>query len=83
MSTRAQRDHTLCFECYRSERERRRGQALAAIEPRPLGVPFGGHPALSEREIAHRRAMVAHLERQLAGGGNSSLVSYKRLELLV
>lgn len=67
---RADRDHTLCFECYRSERERRRAQALAAIETRPLRSPFGRHPAPSEREIAHRRAIVAHLERQLAGGAN-------------
>jgi hypothetical protein len=30
---RADRDHTLCFECYRSERDRRRAQLLAAVRP--------------------------------------------------
>lgn len=61
---RADRNHTLCFACYRSERERQRAQGLAQVDPqvqRSL-VPVRSSP-LSEREIAHRRRMMAHLER--------------------
>lgn len=66
-AVRADRDHTLCFECYRAERDRRRAQALAEIaRPRPLCSPFGP-PVLSEREVAHRRAMLEHLR---ASGGS-------------
>lgn len=62
---RADRDHTLCFECYRSERERRRARVLAEVEaPRPLRSPFRGDPVLSEREVAHRRVMLSHFETQ-------------------
>ena len=53
---RADRDHTLCFECYRAERNRRRAARLA-----PTG-PF--RPARREPsagQIAHRRRMLAHL----------------------
>jgi hypothetical protein len=60
----ADRDHTLCFECYRAERERRRACALAEI-PRPLPVPFAGsRGALTGAQVEHRRRMLAHL----AGG---------------
>lgn len=31
-SVRADRDHTLCFECYRSERDRQRSRALTNIQ---------------------------------------------------
>lgn len=64
-AVRADRDHTLCFECYRSERERRRAQMLVEVErPRPLRSPFIGASVLSDREIAHRTAMIAHLQTQ-------------------
>ena len=33
----ADRDHTLCFECYRSERDRRRARLLAEPWMPPLG----------------------------------------------
>jgi hypothetical protein len=59
------RDHNVCFECYRSERERRRARALAEIEaPRPLRSPFAVASVLSDREISHRRAMLACLQQQ-------------------
>ena len=48
----ADRDHTLCFECYRSERNHLRAEGLA--ERRPLR-------ALTPSQISHRQAMVAHL----------------------
>ena len=59
------RDHTLCFECYRSERDRRRARLLAGMM-RPL-VPIpsdrtregGGGP--TSAWVEHRRRMLAHL----------------------
>ena len=65
---RADRDHTLCFECYRSERERGRANAVAtAGRPTRLYSPLIGPPSLSQRETAHRRAMLAHLQRSVVG----------------
>ena len=61
-AVRADRDHTLCFECYRSLREHRRAQGLtherlAAVSRSPFPAP------LTDRRVAHRRAMLAHLGR--------------------
>jgi len=42
---RADRDHTLCFECYRSERERQRARSLSPISLRPLHPPHLLHPS--------------------------------------
>ena len=47
---RADRDHTLCFECYRGEVNRARARRL-------------GGGALDPRQIAHRQRMLEHLER--------------------
>jgi hypothetical protein len=63
---RADRDHTLCFECFRSERNRQRAQRLAGVStPAPLsssGIVPGSSPAsLSDRQVAHRRAMLSYL----------------------
>jgi len=65
---RADRDHTLCFECYRSERDRRRAQRLleferleAVLAPLPLRPTLPGKSTLTERAVAHRRTMLAHL----------------------
>ena len=63
-AVRADRDHTLCFECYRSERERRRAQMLADSDQRSVTSPFEEAARPTERNIAHRRAMLAHLQRQ-------------------
>jgi hypothetical protein len=63
---RADREHTLCFECYRSERDRQHAHRLSAIDPSGLASPFGVRPALSDREIDHRRRMLAHLRRSVA-----------------
>ena len=58
----ADRDHTLCFECFRSERERRRAQALTEVaSPPPLRSPFLEAAALTGAQVAHRRRMLAHL----------------------
>jgi hypothetical protein len=59
----ADRDHVLCFECYRSARDRRRAQILAGVERlAPLRSPFSGASGVSGRQLAHRRLMVRHLE---------------------
>ena len=59
---RADRDHTLCFECFRSERDRQRASRLASVATKPLRSPFVGDLRLSPVEVTHRRAMLAHLQ---------------------
>lgn len=66
-SVRADRNHTLCFECYRSERERQRALRLSELPAAPLltealttAAPGG---SLSDREVAHRQAMLAQMEQ--------------------
>jgi hypothetical protein len=63
---RADRDHTLCFQCFRAERDRRRARMLADVRaPKPLPLPHdlggAGRRALTEAQVAHRRRMLAHL----------------------
>jgi hypothetical protein len=53
---RADRDHTLCFECFRSERDRRRAARLAAPRPAIRSQPFG--PGGNARQGAHDRRML-------------------------
>ena len=68
----ADRDHTLCFACFRAERERRRARLLAdapsAVETsdRVTSLARPGARALTEADLAHRRRMLAHL-RATAG----------------
>ena len=38
----ADRDHTLCFECFRAERDRLRAYLLASVRPKPLRVTLAG-----------------------------------------
>jgi hypothetical protein len=61
----ADRDHTLCFECYRAERERRRALLLTGIDPPSNGLVHGGgaepRATLGSRQIDHRRRMFEHL----------------------
>ena len=65
---RADRDHTLCFECYRGQINRARANRLShAIPPQPALSPFG-HPflngrVLDRRQVAHRQLMLEHLRR--------------------
>lgn len=71
------RDHTLCFECYRAERERRRAARLADdSDVSPQGeLPFGhfaerqgvapaSTASLSENQARHRNRMLHHLEAE-------------------
>ena len=64
----ADRGHTLCFECFRSERERRRAQLLAEVPPAADVALFGqARRQLTPREIEHRQRMLEHL-RSAQGG---------------
>jgi hypothetical protein len=61
MSMSARHDHpklTLCFECYRSERERMRAQRLTDASDASIRSPFPG-AAMTERQVQHRLAMLA------------------------
>ncbi len=65
-AVRADRDHTLCFECFRAERHRRPAPHVAQAEEDPQASAsslFTGSSGLSDRSVAHRRAMLAHCER--------------------
>jgi hypothetical protein len=53
---RTDRDHTLCFACYRAVRDRRRAQMLAERQPAMLRSPFGR--VLTESQVDHRRRML-------------------------
>ena len=68
-----ERDQTLCFECYRSERERQRAMLpLEAEAVPPLQVPLPAAAvagSLGDRQLAHRRTMLAHQERSATAGG--------------
>lgn len=57
---RADRDHVLCFECYRSERDRSRARLLSDLPFCPVRPPFLS-ARLGDRAIAHRRRMLRHL----------------------
>jgi hypothetical protein len=59
-SVRADRDHTLCFACFRAERERRRAATLVASEPL-AGTGLIGRMRLSRGQVRHREQMLEHL----------------------
>ena len=59
----ADRDHTLCFECYRGERERRRALALARLPSPGLAAK---RATLTPSEVEHRRRMLMHMTGQAA-----------------
>src|SRR3954463_7068505 len=64
----ADRDHTLCFECFRAERDRRRARLLAAIPPAStLGSAFEGQRVLTPVQVQHRWRMLAHLKTATSG----------------
>ena len=58
------RGTVLCFECYRSELNRQRGQRPEA-RPSPLPLPpfFSEARQLTAPEVAHRRQMLGFLQR--------------------
>ena len=71
---RADRDHTLCFECFRRERERCRARGLDGRARLPLEVPapspfdvVASRVTLTARQISHRQAMLANMALQVMG----------------
>ena len=65
---RADRDHTLCFECYRAEINRTRARRFQVMMPVRMKSPFGppeasGDLGLNERQLTHRLTMLDHLQR--------------------
>lgn len=65
---RADRDHTLCFECYRGEINRARARRLTQmVNPLSARSRFGLQQTvrvegLDERQVAHRKRMLDHLQ---------------------
>jgi hypothetical protein len=67
-TVKADRDHTLCFECFRRERERQRSRKLTEVpcDPAPMVGPaleWAPRP-LNDRQREHRRAMLTNLTQQ-------------------
>ena len=66
---RADRDHTLCFECYRAEINRVRARRFRERATPPVmqspSAPqeLVGRRVLDARQIAHRQRMLDHLQR--------------------
>lgn len=62
---RADRDHVLCFQCFRSQTERMRAQAIKGTAPIAENGDSPRFPReLTVAQIAHRQAMLAHLQSQ-------------------
>jgi hypothetical protein len=70
---RADRDHTLCFECCRAEINRARARRLiegtATSRTRPLFADYEAavRQSLSQRQVAHRQLMLAQLQATTDG----------------
>ena len=66
---RADRDHTLCFECYRAEINRARARRFSQRATPPVmrspssAQELASSPVLDARRIAHRQRMLEHLQR--------------------
>ena len=61
---RSDRDHTLCFECYRSERDQR--QARLLVQPRAPILLSPSDSRRAERQLPHRRLMLQFAEETYA-----------------
>ncbi len=65
---RADRDHTLCFECYRGEVSRARARRMTETPlPLRMGSPFAHLESaflavLNEQQLAHRQRMLDCLQ---------------------
>ena len=65
---RADRDHTLCFECFRAEINRARARRVGERPPlRAVPVAFGLQDiavgrVIDARQLAHRQRMLKHLQ---------------------
>jgi hypothetical protein len=69
---RADRDHTLCFECYRAEINRARARRFKERATSPVmrspssPQDLVGSRVLDAGQIAHRQRMLDHLQRASA-----------------
>jgi len=54
---RADRDHVLCFACFRAQRDRHRAQGIRSL----CAALSERRPFLTSRQVAHRQQMLAHL----------------------
>jgi hypothetical protein len=59
----ADRDNTICFECFRLERDQRE-QRLADVAVLPPRSPF--LRPMTSRQVAHRHQMLVHLSAAAA-----------------
>lgn len=77
-AVRADRDHTLCFECYRAEinraRARRFSEPASPSVTRSSSWPqdLAASRMLDARRIAHRERMLEHLQCASGGGWGAS-----------
>ncbi len=67
---RADQHHTLCFACFRRERDRMRAQGCTSQPALQCDAPhvsllqgFAPPTPLTDRQVSHRRAMLANIER--------------------
>lgn len=60
---RADRDHVLCFACFRAQRDRHRTQGIRSL----CASLVERRPGLTDRQVAHRRAMLANLAGRCGG----------------
>ena len=61
---RADRDHVLCFACFRAQRDRHRAEGIRLI----CSALAERRPPLTEREVAHRQRMLTHLAARVGAG---------------
>jgi hypothetical protein len=60
------RPHTLCFACFRAERDRQRARSFDDLPSSPAVPPPAARTALTAAQRAHRFRMLAHLRAQAA-----------------
>jgi hypothetical protein len=60
---RADRDHVLCFACFRAQRDRNRAEGIRLL----CTSLAERRPTLTARAIAHRQRMLAHLTHSTGG----------------
>jgi hypothetical protein len=54
---RADRDHVLCFACFRAQRDRHRAEGIRSV----CASLLERRQSLTNRQVAHRVQMLAHL----------------------
>ena len=72
---RADRDHTLCFECYRRELDRLRARRFAQQPALLSSALLLESRILDERQLSHRQRMLSHLQHSRSVRPKSVVVS--------